>query len=300
MTLKEPVEPSRTFQPLAVFGLVARGAVMGVAEVLPGISGGTVALILGVYERMVGALSKLALVSKDLVQMKWTSLRQLLEPLVVLVPLLLGMLIGAFVAINTIVHLVDAHYVFVSGAIFGMVLGAIVFTFRASTLNRLFLFLPLGLIVSLAIVFLPQSDSPAGWILIYVGGFLAFGAWILPGISGSLLLLILGLWHTMLEAFHSLDWLKMLLFLTGILTGWLVFSHPVKVLLERYRTSVIAVFCGLLLGSLWKVWPWREEGFPVLPHQYEGNAEIVAVILLMIAGFGLVMVLSHVYTKNSS
>ena len=296
----EPVEISRTFQPLAAFGLVARGAVMGVAEVLPGISGGTVALILGVYERMVGSLSKLALVSKDLVQCNWTSLRQLPEPLIVLIPLLLGMLIGAFVAINTIVHIVDTHPALVSGAIFGLVLGAIVFTFRASTLNRLLLFLPLGLIVSLAIVFLPQSDSPAGWILLYVGGLLAFGAWILPGISGSLLLLILGLWRTILEAFHALDWLKMLLFLTGILTGWLVFSHPVKVLLERHRTSVMAVFCGLLVGSLWKVWPWREDALPVLPHQFEGNTEIVAVILLMATGFGLVMVLSHVYTKNSS
>ena len=300
MTSNEQAELSRSFKPLAVLGLVARGAVMGVAEVLPGISGGTVALILGVYARMVGALSKLVLVSKDLVQMKWTSLRQLSEPLTVLVPLLVGMLIGAFIAIKTIVHIIDTHQVFVLGAIFGLVLGAIVFTFRASTLNRLFLFLPLGLVVSLAIVFLPKSDSSAGWILIYVGGFLAFGAWILPGISGSLLLLILGLWQTMIEAFHALDWLKMLLFLTGILTGWLVFSHPVKVLLERHRTTVMALFCGLLLGSLWKVWPWRDGAYPVLPHQFDGNAAIIEVIVLMAIGFGLVMVLSHVYTKNSS
>ncbi|MYC24776.1 MAG: DUF368 domain-containing protein [Gammaproteobacteria bacterium] len=296
----DTTEHTRAMSPLLVLGLMARGTVMGVAEVLPGISGGTVALILGVYERMVGALSKLALVFKDLVQMKWTSLRQLPEPLTVLVPLLVGMLIGAFVAINTIVHIVNKYSVFVLGAIFGLVLGAIVFTFRASKLNRLLLFLPIGLVVSLAIVFLPKSDSPAGWILIYIGGFLAFGAWILPGISGSLLLLILGLWKTMLEAFHALDWLIMLVFLTGILTGWLVFSHPVKVLLAQYRTSVMALFCGLLIGSLWKVWPWRDDAFPVLPHQFEGNAEIVAVILLMATGFGLVMVLSHVYTKNSS
>ncbi len=300
MTSNEQTELSRSFQPLAVFGLVARGAVMGVAEVLPGISGGTVALILGVYERMVGALSKLVLVFKDLVQFKWKSLGQLPQPLTVLVPLLVGMSIGALVAINTIVHVVRSHPTLVFGAIFGLVLGAIVFTFRASALNRLLLLLPLGLVVSLAIVLLPKSDTPAGWILIYVGGCLAFGAWILPGISGSLLLLILGLWQTMLDAFHALDWLKMLVFLTGILTGWLVFSHPVKVLLERYRTSVMALFCGLLVGSLWKVWPWRDDSFPVLPHQYDGNADIVAVILLMAAGFGLVMVLSHVYTKNSS
>lgn len=300
MTSNDTTELSRSIRPLQMLGLVARGTVMGVAEVLPGISGGTVALILGVYERMVGALSKLALVAKDLVQMKWTSLRKLPDPLTVLVPLFVGMLIGAFVAINTIVHIIDTYHVFVSGAIFGLVLGAIVFTFRASTLNRLLLFLPFGLVVSLAIVFLPKSDSPAGWILIYVGGFLAFGAWILPGISGSLLLLILGLYKTMLEAFHSLDWLKMLVFLTGMLTGWLVFSHPVKVLLERYRTTVMALFCGLLIGSLWKLWPWSIDQFPVLPHQFDGNPEIIGVIALVTLGFGLVLVLSHVYTKNSS
>ena len=285
---------------MPLLGLVARGTVMGVAEVLPGISGGTVALILGVYERMVSALSKLALVLKDLVQLKWTSLRQLPGPLTVLIPLLIGMLIGAFVAINTIAHIKDTYRVFVLGAIFGMVLGAIVFTFRASARNRIFAVLPLGLAVSLAIVLLPESGSPTGWILIYIGGLLAFGAWILPGISGSLVLVILGLWDTMIEAFDSLDWLKILVFLSGIVTGWLVFSHPVKVLLERYRTTVMALFCGLLLGSLWKLWPWKNDAFPVLPHQFDGNAAIIAVIVLMATGFGLVMVLSHVYTKNSS
>ena len=300
MTRNETAGPSRSVRPLAVLGLIARGSVMGVVEVLPGISGGTVALILGVYERMVGALSKLALVSRDLVQMKWSSVRQLPEPLTVLVPLLIGMVIGAVIALNTIMHFKDSHGEVVFGAIFGMVLGAIVFTFRASLRDRLFLYLPLGMVVSLAIIFLPTSDSPAGWVLIYLGGFLAFGAWILPGISGSLVLLILGVWEAMVEAFVALDWLKVLVFLTGTLTGWLVFSHPVKVLLDRYRTTVMATFCGLLIGSLWKVWPWRNEAFPVLPHQFDGNAAIIAVILLMATGFGLVMVLSHVYTKNSS
>lgn len=300
MTRNETAEPSRSLRPIAVFGLVARGSVMGVVEVLPGISGGTVALILGVYERMVGALSKLALVSKDLVQMKWTSLRQLPQPLTVLVPLLIGMFIGAAIALNVIEHIKDTYSEVVFGAIFGMVLGAIVFTFRASARYRLFVYLPIGLVVSLAIIFLPKSDSPAGLMLIYLGGFLAFGAWILPGISGSLVLVIFGVWETMVEAFVALDWLKILVFLSGTLTGWLVFSHPVKVLLDRYRTTVMATFCGLLIGSLWKVWPWRNDAFPVLPHQFDGNAAIIAVILLMATGFGLVMVLSHVYTKNSS
>ncbi len=300
MTTTDTGERTRSIRPLVLLGLIARGSVMGVAEVLPGISGGTVALILGVYERMVNALSKLVLVLKDLVQLKWKSLRQLPEPLTVLIPLLGGMLIGAFIAISTIAQIKDTHRVFVLGTIFGLVIGAIVFTFRVSARNRLLAFLPLGLVVSLAIVFLPESSSPAGWILIYFGGLLAFGAWILPGISGSLVLVILGLWDVMIDAFDTLEWLKIFMFLVGLLTGWLVFSHPVKVLLERYRTSVMALFCGLLIGSLWKVWPWRNDDFPVLPHQFEGNAEIFLVILLMATGFGLVMVLSHVYTKNSS
>lgn len=300
MTSNDTADLSHSFRPLETLGLVARGTVMGVVEVLPGISGGTVALILGVYERMVGALSALAVIFKDVVQMKWSSLRQLLGPTVTLVPLLIGMLIGAFIAINTIAHLKDSNREVVLGAIFGMVLGAIVFTFRASVVNRIFLFLPIGIALSLAIVLLPSSSSSAGWFLIYVGGLLAFGAWILPGVSGSLVLIILGLWDTMIEAFDALEWLKILLFLSGLLTGWLVFSHPVKVLLDRYRTTVMALFCGLLIGSLWKIWPWSNEQSPVLPHQFDGNPELIGVIVLVILGFGLVMVLSHVYTKNSS
>ena len=300
MTPTDTAESSSPVRPLTMLGLVARGTVMGVTEVLPGISGGTVALILGVYERMVSALSSLAVVTKDLVRLKWTSLRQLRRPVSVLAPLVVGMFIGAFVAINTIAHIKDTYRVFVFGAIFGMVLGAIVFTFRASARNRIFVFLPIGLVCSLAIVFLPESSSPAGLVLIYIGGLLAFGAWILPGISGSLVLLILGLWDTMIEAFDALDWLKILIFLTGLVTGWLVFSHPVKILLERYRTLVMALFCGLLIGSLWKLWPWSNNAFPVFPHQFDGKPELFGVIALVAFGFGLVLVLSHVYTKNSS
>lgn len=283
-----------------MLGLVARGTVMGVVETLPGISGGTVALILGVYERMVQALSSLASIAKDLVRMKWVCLRHLPDPLIVLVPLLIGMLIGAFVAINTIAHIKDVYRELVLGTIFGLVLGAALFTFKASIRKNILVYLPLGLVLSLAVVLLPSSNPTAGWILIYFGGFLAFGAWILPGVSGSLVLVILGLWDTMIEAFDSLDWLKIFVFFIGLLSGWLVFSHPVKVLLERYRTKVMALFCGLLIGSLWKVWPWSNKGYPVLPNQFDGNPEIIAVITLMTTGFGLVLVLSHVYSKNSS
>jgi len=119
LTTTDTGERTRSIRPLVLLGLIARGSVMGVAEVLPGISGGTVALILGVYERMVNALSKLVLVLKDLVQLKWKSLRQLPEPLTVLIPLLGGMLIGAFIAISTIAQIKDTHRVFVLGTIFG-------------------------------------------------------------------------------------------------------------------------------------------------------------------------------------
>lgn len=267
---------------------------MGVAEVIPGISGGTIALLLGIYDRMVAALAQLTIIVKDLATFKWASLQRIGPPLQVMLPLLVGMAIGAGVAIFTIKHLVDSYPIHTFGSIFGIVLAAAVFTFLQSKSRQRLIFIPLGILVSLPIGLLTHSTETPGLWLVYLGAVLAFGAWILPGISGSLVLLILGVWTTMLHAFTTFEVVPICCFGLGIVSGWLVFSQPVRLLLTRYRNGVMGFFTGLLLGSLWKLWPWQLDHQPVLPHQLQEGLSFLVVIVLMLLGFGVVVFLTCV------
>ena len=280
--------------------MIVRGCVMGVSEVLPGISGGTVALLLGIYDRMVMALADITLVVKDLVRFKRPSLSQIWQPLVVLIPLGVGMLIGAMATVFTIKQLLETHSVLVFAFIFGVVVAAAGMTFIESKLWARVAFLPVGLLISLALGLFTHSESEPHISLVYVGGFLAFGAWILPGISGSLVLLILGVWAAMIHAITAFDYFKMGVFATGLITGWLVFSHPVRVMLGKYRQQLMALFSGLLLGSLLHIWPWQVNNQPRLPFKLEGDPSVLAVGLMMLVGFSLVWGLTYVRTQQQT
>ena len=273
---------------------------MGVTEVLPGISGGTIALLVGIYDRMVAALAELAIFAKNLVTRQWSNLKQVIDPLKTMVPLIAGMLVGAVIATYTITHLIKEHPLVVWSFIFGIVVGAVYFTWRSSTAKQLMWFFIPSLLVSLGIGLIPAHETTATYPLIYVGATLAFGAWILPGISGSFVLLILGVWSTMMQAIVSFEALKLLTFGAGIATGWLIFSNPVKIFLGRYRTALMATFSGLLAGSLRVLWPWQSEaGVPIPPHQYDGGPQWFMAVSLMILGLVLVVVITHVYTKDN-
>lgn len=273
---------------------------MGVAEIVPGISGGTVALLLGIYERMVVALADLSIAMKDLARFKWSTLSQLQQPLIVLLPLFAGMLVGAVLTAFTLKNLLDTHALYVFAVIFGVVVAAACFTFCESRWRARILFIPCGLLISLPLGLLTHGGTEPHLALIYVGGVLAFGAWILPGISGSLILLILGVWSTMLTALVSFDLLKISLFGFGLVSGWLVISQPVRVLLGNHRNEVMALFTGLLLGSLLHIWPWQLNNHPVLPQEFDGNPAIFMVSCMMIGGFLLVWILTYVRTRQIS
>ncbi|MDE0093317.1 MAG: DUF368 domain-containing protein [Gammaproteobacteria bacterium] len=293
-------DSTERFSVSTALALVVRGSVMGVAEILPGISGGTVALLLGIYERMVIALADLTIAIKNLASFKWSTFSQLQQPLGILLPLFSGMLVGAILTAITLKNLLDTHALYVFAVIFGVVVAASCFTFRESQWRARILFIPCGLLISLPIGLLSHSGTDPHLALIYVGGVLAFGAWILPGISGSLILLILGVWSTMLTALVSFDLLKIGLFGFGLVSGWLVFSQPVRALLGNHRNEIMALFTGLLLGSLLHIWPWQLNKQPVLPHEFDGNPAIFVVSCMMVGGFLLVWILTYVRTRQIS
>ncbi len=281
-------------------GVALRGFVMGIAEVLPGISGGTIALLTGIYERLVGSLADLSVGFANLVRRRADGFKFLLQPSRFMVPLGLGMVVGFGATTLSVVHLLESQPLLIWGAIFGIVLGAVGFTAVESRWKNIGLFAPVGLVFALALSFLPSAQGEAPLLVVYIGAVLAFGAWILPGISGSFVLLIMGVWTTMVHAFASLELLTIAVFLGGLATGWFVFSHPVRLLVDRHRPIVMAVFCGLLAGSLWRLWPWQVSDSPVLPTDFSGDPALLVVVPAMCGGVLLVSVLTYAKVRNSS
>ena len=274
--------------PRDLLGLVVRGFAMGLVEVLPGISGGTVALLTGIYDRLVTTLSDMSIWAKNLLQKRDFDLVKLAQSLAVILPLALGMVVGFGISVVTVSTVLDSHPMLVWGVVFGLVAGAVIFTGVSSKVRALAMFAPVGLAFALLLNLLPGREAEAPLIVVFAGAVLAFGAWILPGISGSFVLLVLGVWTTMVHAFASVDVLVILVFLAGLKTGWLVFSHPIRVLLDKYRDALMAVFSGLLAGSLWRIWPWNST-------QAEESPALL-VVLVMCSAFLLICVLT--YAKN--
>lgn len=278
--------------PRDLLGLVVRGFAMGIVEVLPGISGGTVALLTGIYDRLVSALADLTIWTKNLVYKRDFDLTLLLRSLAMLSPLALGMVVGFGASVLLVSHVLESQPMLVWGAVFGLVAGAVIFTGVSSNIRFLMMFAPAGLAFALMLNLLPGREAEVPLIVVFVGAVLAFGAWILPGISGSFVLLVLGVWTTMVHAFASLDLLVILVFIAGLKTGWLVFSHPVRVLLVKYRDALMAVFCGLLAGSLWRIWPWNSTQV--------GESSVLVVVLVMCSAFLVICLLTYAKDRTET
>ena len=270
------------------FGLVLRGFAMGLAEVLPGISGGTVALITGIYDELVTSLAKLTGVVTKALRLQRVDFRDYTNALLFLLTLAAGMVVGVFLSATAIVWLLERLPMLVWGVVFGVVFAAIFPIARSTDPRYLMAYAPLGFLIACVLVFLPTSDQEPALLLILAAGAFAFGAWMLPGVSGSFILLMLGVWAPILTAVSGFKWVVLCVFSLGLITGWLVFSNLVRYLLEYHKHALIGVFSGLLLGSLWRLWPWRVADEPVLPWTSPDDAAYVVVIPAMLVGILIV------------
>lgn len=251
-------------------GFVGRGILMGAADIVPGVSGGTVALVVGIYERLVEAVSRVdahligLLKNRDINgAAKYLDLR-------LLIPLMLGIGIGA-VALGTVMHtLLEDHLTLTLATFFGLITASTVFvarlvprwTFDATA--ALFV----GAVFAYWLVGLPGlKNPPDGLWYLFLCGMIGICAMILPGISGAFLLLILGVYSEItglikaaVKGDINLDALiKMAVFGAGVVIGILSFSKLLKRLLKAAPSVTLAMLCGLMLGSLRKLWPFQNE-----------------------------------------
>lgn len=286
---------------------------MGSADIIPGVSGGTMALILGIYERLlkaIGSFNRVWLVTIFKFRFAEAFGR---NDLLFLLPLGAGIVLALlfFTRIIPLPLLIISHPEPVYGLFFGLILASIVVL-----ISEVKKFGPgeiaitvAGVLAGYTIVNLVPVVTPTAAWFIFLCGFISISAMLLPGISGSFILLILGKYAFIVNAFGEFEVGVIVAFILGALTGLVVFSRTIVWLLNRYHQATLLAIEGVLIGSLWIIWPFQERIYetvrgkdklvstdPVWPGAL--SSSVVLSLALLIAGFVLVMVLHHFSETN--
>ncbi len=241
--------------------LTLKGMGMGAADVVPGVSGGTIAFIVGIYDELINSIKSINGESlKLLFSGKLTAFWQYIHANFLL-SILLGIGISVFSLAKVITWLLVAHPVLVWSFFFGLVLASTWFVskdIKEWNWKTIAGFVA-GVIIAFYITIATPAETSSEWWFIFVCGAIAICAMILPGISGSFILVLLGKYFFIMEAVKTLNIKVMLIFAAGAFIGITTFSRVLSYALKNFRNITLAVLTGFMLGSLNKVWPWKEK-----------------------------------------
>jgi len=280
---------------------------MGAADIVPGVSGGTIALIAGIYERLINALGS---IGPNL----WTIFRQeggikgfaaiwRQVDATFLLCLLLGIATSFATLAGIIKHLLDNQPLLIWSFFFGLVVATVFILLseiKRWNIGRVALFAT-GLIAAVVISSMPLLTTTPSLPYLFFAGAIAICAMILPGISGSFILLLLGAYDAVLEAVDTMNLSAIFTVIAGMATGLLLFTRALKWLLSHYYQATLALLTGFIAGSLIKVWPWKVDALGslnteavhnVMPWQYPTGAQWSTTVGLMLLGAILVSLLS--------
>lgn len=302
-------------------GHALRGMAMGIAEVIPGVSGGTIAFITGIYERLIVAIKS---IGPDALQgFREGGLRGFWRVIQgeFLLFLLIGMALGIVVGTFAITWVLENYPPLLWAFFFGLIIASVLFVARqiAQWSTRIWASLIVGTLIAFLItVATPSQGTDALWF-VFLSGSIAISAMLLPGVSGSFILLLLGMYplilgslRKVLETQDTASLIILGVFGAGCLVGLVFFSRFLTWLFKGYRDLTLSLLTGFMLGSLNKLWPWRlvesfrinssGEEVPflernVLPVDYVGEPMLFGVIGSALLGFALVWVLERVGHK---
>lgn len=296
-------------------GHALKGFCMGSADIIPGVSGGTMALILGIYERLLRAIRSFDRAwLANLLSLRFKQAFSANDPLF-LIPLGAGILLAIvfFTRIVPLPALIISHPELIYGLFFGLILASIVVLMReVDHYGPWEVFISLtGVAAGLVIVNLVPVETPDAAWFIFLCGFIAISAMLLPGISGSFILLILGKYAYIIHALGEFNLTVILAFIAGALTGMVVFSRTIVWLLKHYHQPTLLMIKGILIGSLWMIWPFQERFYetvrgkeklvassPVWPDVFD--ATVLGSAALLVAGFALVMLIHGLSARKSA
>ncbi len=297
---------NRSFTDYIFLGV--RGFCMGASDVVPGVSGGTMAFILGIYEELIDAIKSFDL--KGLQFLVTLKFRPLLDRISwqFLLAVGIGILAAIFSLSKLLSWLLQNRPVFIWSFFLGLILASVLSVSRRVEAWRILTWLCLvgGTLGSYFLVGLVPVATPNDYWFLFLCGAVAICAMILPGISGSYILVLLGKYQYVLDAVNHRDFLVLGLVAAGACVGIIAFSRILGWLLKNYHDLMVATLTGLMIGSLRKVWPWKEtlesvvdsHGHMVplaqsniLPGQW--NGEVLAALSLMVAGLLAVLFLDR-------
>ncbi|MCP9927927.1 DUF368 domain-containing protein [Cyanobium sp. CH-040] len=238
--------------------LIGCGLAMGSADVVPGVSGGSMAFILGIYGQLLEAVSGFDLQLLALLRHgRWRAAAARVH-LDFLVPLLAGLLSAVLILVRPITWLYEVHPVFLFAFFFGLIVGSIVLIARHAHWGVSGLVaMAAGAAAAFVFVTRVPVTLPHDPFTVFWSGAVAIMAMILPGVSGSFLLLVLGQYQHVMEAVKGLDPATLVPFALGCATGLIAFVRLLRWLLERWHGQTVALLVGFMAGSLWKIWPFR-------------------------------------------
>lgn len=300
---------SRSFTDYLIISL--KGIAMGAADVVPGVSGGTIAFISGIYEELLETISHfnfklIKTLREQGIKSAWIQANGNF-----LLALFIGIGISVVSLAKFITWLLENEPILLWSFFFGLVLSSV--WYIGKQIQKwsfpIFLLTLLGLTFGYAITIVPSASSDnVGLSFLFFSGVVASCAMILPGISGSYILLLMGVYSVVINAITEKEYVVIAVVGIGVIVGLLSFSRVLKWLFTKFKSQMLAVLTGIMLGSINKIWPWKQiittyidrygEEKPllessILPSSYNGDSQLLWAVLLAVVGFGLILLLER-------
>ena len=272
-----------------------KGMAMGISDLIPGISGGTVALLLGIYDDFINSIKSFNLRSINyLFTLNFKKLSQQLN-LPFLIPVLIGILFSIISFSFLVDFLLENFRVVLFSFFFGLIFFSslkIIYNLRPIAFYD-FLFIVIGLLVGFFISLLNPIGIGEGYFSVLISGLIAITAMLLPGISGSYILLLLGKYDYIINSLTNFYFDIILIFLIGAITGVIIFSRVISLLLNSFYRNTVFALSGLMLGALNKMWPWQFDGKNFFPNDFSKSSGIENYIELSILFILISFIISY-------
>lgn len=275
------------------FSLFLKGMAMGAADVVPGVSGGTIALITGIYPKLLDAISKLKpSLLEDLSNRGITHVSKKIH-FHFLITLFAGIFASLLTLAKGISYLLDFYSILVWSFFLGLITGSVLLIAKQikGKRNLILTFGFIGMSLAIIIGLLPAKEDTSTLSYLFFSGALAACAMILPGISGSFILVILGSYQPILQAVHERDLKTIAIVGIGAVAGLLSFAKILKWFFQRFPNSTLALMTGFITGSIPAVWPWKDDASKslYLPSLNLDSDQLLPAILMVVLGLGLIL-----------
>lgn len=273
-----------------------KGICMGAADVVPGVSGGTIAFMTGIYEELIASINSIdteavKLIFKGKFKAFWKHINGNF-----LLSVATGILISVFSLAKLMQFLLSDYPIRTWAFFFGLIVASSIFILKGVKNWRIkdVIITLIGVVLGVTVCTLSPTQTPDSLWFVFICGAIAICAMILPGISGSFILLILGKYDFMMNAIASMDWLVLIIFALGAATGILAFAKFLNWLLSKYHRATLLTLAGFIIGSLVKVWPWGNISADTI------DLHIPGAILFALIGFALVTSIEVIGNKMAS